>query len=189
MKSLKDAIEQKGLIISDEVLKVDSFLNHQIDCPLVMKMADEFYEHFKDKKITKIVTIESSGVAPSFATACRFGVPMVFIKKAQPSTMQDPVSCQVFSFTKNKYYPICMERQYLSEEDNVLFIDDFLANGEAFKAAENLIKECGANISGVGIVIEKAFQKGHKYIVDAGYDFCALASIASIKDKKITWAE
>ena len=103
--------------------------------------------------------------------------------------MQDPVSCQVFSFTKNKYYPICMERQYLSEEDNVLFIDDFLANGEAFKAAENLIKECGANISGVGIVIEKAFQKGHKYIVDAGYDFCALASIASIKDKKITWAE
>lgn len=81
MKSLKDAIEQKGLIISDEVLKVDSFLNHQIDCPLVMEMADEFYEHFKDKKITKIVTIESSGVAPSFATACRFGVPMVFIKK------------------------------------------------------------------------------------------------------------
>ena len=82
MKSLKDAIEQKGLIISDEVLKVDSFLNHQIDCPLVMEMADEFYEHFKDKKITKIVTIESSGVAPSFATACRFGVPMVFIQSA-----------------------------------------------------------------------------------------------------------
>ena len=133
MKSLKDAIEQKGLIISDEVLKVDSFLNHQIDCPLVMEMADEFYEHFKDKKITKIVTIESSGVAPSFATACRFGVPMVFIKKAQPSTMQDPVSCQVFSFTKNKYYPICMERQYLSEEDNVLFIDDFLATEKHLK--------------------------------------------------------
>ena len=90
MKSLKDTIEQKGLIISDEVLKVDSFLNHQIDCPLVMEMADEFYEHFKDKKITKIVTIESSGVAPSFATACRFGVPMVFTKKAQPRALQLP---------------------------------------------------------------------------------------------------
>lgn len=189
MKNLKAAIETKGTIINDEVLKVDSFLNHQIDCPLVMEMADNFYEHFKDKKITKIVTIESSGIAPSFATACKFEVPIVFIKKAQPSTMQNPVSYEVFSFTKNKHYTICMEKEYVSKDDNILFIDDFLANGEAFKAAEVLIKECGANIAGVGIVIEKAFQKGHQYLLDSGYDLCALASIASIKDKKITWAK
>lgn len=189
MNKLKSAVEAQGRIISDEVLKVDSFLNHQVDCSLVMEMAEQFYEHFKDKNVTKVVTIESSGIAPSFATACKFNVPMIFIKKAQPSTMQNPVSHEVFSFTKNKHYTICMEKDYLTANDNVLFIDDFLANGEAFKAAEVLIKECGANISGVGIVIEKAFQKGHQYILDNGYDLCALASIASIKDKKITWAE
>lgn len=189
MKNLKDAIETKGTIINDEVVKVDSFLNHQIDCSLVTEMGESFYEHFKNSNITKVVTIESSGVAPSFAAACKFGVPMIFIKKAQPSTMQNPVSYEVFSFTKNKHYTICMEKDYLTKNDNVLFIDDFLANGEAFKAAEVLIKECGAKVAGVGIVIEKAFQKGHQYILDQGYNLCCLASIASIENKKITWAE
>lgn len=189
MDNLKKAIETKGLIISDEILKVDSFLNHQIDTKLVAEMADEFYQHFKDKNITKVITIESSGIAPSFITAYKLDVPMIFIKKAKPSTMQNPVSYEVFSFTKNKHYTICMEKDYISKDDNILFIDDFLANGEAFKAAEHLIQECEAKIAGVGIVIEKAFQKGHQYITEAGYDLCALASIASIKDKQITWAE
>lgn len=188
MKALKNAIETRGHFINDEVLKVDSFLNHQIDCELVDEMGKEFYEHFKDKGITKVITIESSGIAPAYAAAIRLGVPMVFIKKAQPSTMQDPLSAQVFSFTKNKTYTICLESEYLDENDKVLFIDDFLANGEAFKGAEVLMTQKNVTITGVGIVIEKSFQKGHQYIVNKGYDLCALASIADVKDKKITWA-
>ena len=189
MKALKDAIETRGHFINDEVLKVDAFLNHQIDCKLVDQMGEEFYQHFKNKGITKVITIESSGIAPAYATAIRLNVPLIFIKKAQPSTMINPAFAEVFSFTKNKTYPICIEKEYLRKGDQLLFIDDFLANGEAFKGTETLISHTDAKIVGVGMVIEKAFQKGHAYIMDKGYDFQALASIASVKDKKITWAD
>ncbi len=189
MKALKDAIETRGHFISDEVLKVDSFLNHQIDCALVDEMGKEFYEHFKDKGITKVITVESSGIAPAYAAAIRLNVPLIFIKKTQPSTMQNPAFSQVFSFTKNKTYPICLEKEYVTENDKVLFIDDFLANGEAFKGTEDLIAQTGATIVGVGMVIEKAFQKGHAYIIEKGYDLHALASIAQVKNKKIEWAD
>ena len=141
MKALKNAIETRGHYINDEVLKVDAFLNHQIDCSLVDEMGNEFYEHFKNKGITKVVTIESSGIAPAYATAIRLNVPLIFIKKTQPSTMIDPAFAEVFSFTKNKTYPICIEKEYLKKGDKVLFIDDFLANGEAFKGTENLIAQ------------------------------------------------
>ena len=170
MKALKNAIETRGHFINDEVLKVDAFLNHQIDCSLVDEMGNEFYEHFKNKGITKVVTIESSGIAPAYATAIRLNVPLIFIKKTQPSTMIDPAFAEVFSFTKNKTYPICIEKEYLKKGDKVLFIDDFLANGEAFKGTENLIAQAQAEIVGVGMVIEKAFQKGHAYITEKGYD-------------------
>ena len=170
MKALKNAIETRGHFINDEVLKVDAFLNHQIDCSLVDEMGNEFYEHFKNKGITKVVTIESSGIAPAYATAIRLNVPLIFIKKTQPSTMIDPAFAEVFSFTKNKTYPICIEKEYLKKGDKVLFIDDFLANGEAFKGTENLIAQAQAEIVGVGMVIEKAFQKGHAYIAEKGYD-------------------
>lgn len=189
MKALKNAIETRGHFINDEVLKVDAFLNHQIDCSLVDEMGNEFYEHFKNKGITKVVTIESSGIAPAYATATRLNVPLIFIKKTQPSTMIDPAFAEVFSFTKNKTYPICIEKEYLKKGDKVLFIDDFLANGEAFKGTENLIAQAQAEIVGVGMVIEKAFQKGHAYIAEKGYDLLALASIAGVKNKKITWAD
>ena len=168
MKALKNAIQSRGHFINDEVLKVDAFLNHQIDCSLVDEMGNEFYEHFKDKGITKVVTIESSGIAPAYATAIRLNVPLIFI---------------------NKTYPICIEKEYLKKGDKVLFIDDFLANGEAFKGTENLIAQAQAEIVGVGMVIEKAFQKGHAYISEKGYDLLALASIAGVKNKKITWAD
>ena len=189
MQLLKEAILTKGKVIDDKIIKIDSFLNHQVDVDLVSAMADEFYEHYKDAGITKIITLETSGIAPAFATALRMKVPFIFIKKAQPSTMQNPVTTKVFSFTKNKVYEVCMEKDYVSEQDKVLFIDDFLANGEAFKACENLIGKCGAELKGVGIVVEKAFQDGHKYIVDKGYDLYALASVDTIKDGQIVWAD
>lgn len=189
MKALQEAIETRGYFITDEILKVDAFLNHQIDCNLVDEMGKEFYEHFKNKGITKVITIESSGIAPAYAAAFRLNVPLIFIKKTQPSTMQNPAFAEVFSFTKNKTYPICLEKEYLSADDKILFVDDFLANGEAFRGAESLINQVGATITGVGIVIEKSFQKGHSYITENGYDLYALASIAEVKNKKITWAD
>ena len=137
MQALKEAIETRGSIISDKIVKVDSFLNHQVDVRLVTEMGEDFYNHFKDAGITKVLTLETSGITPAFATAIKLDVPFIFIKKAQPSTMNNPVTTKVFSFTKNKVYEICMERDYLSADDKVLFIDDFLANGEAFRAVEN----------------------------------------------------
>lgn len=185
MENLKQAIIERGTLIGDEIVKVDSFLNHQIDPQLVNEMGECFYEYFKDKGITKILTVESSGIAPSFVAALKFNVPMIFIKKTHPSTMMNPITATVHSFTKNKTYTVCMDKGYLNENDKVLFIDDFLANGEAFKGVEEIVKQTKAEIAGVGIVIEKEFQKGHAYIVDKGYDLYCLASIISMKDGKV----
>lgn len=189
MQSLKEAIEQKGTIINDEIVKVDSFLNHQVDPVLVDEMGASFYAHFKHKQITKVVTVESSGIAPALMCALRLQVPMIFIKKANPSTMVNALSTTVHSFTKNKTYTMCLEEGYLTKEDNVLFIDDFLANAEAFKGVEELLSKTQSTLVGVGIVIEKAFQKGHQYILDQGYDLYALASIKSISGGKIDFCE
>lgn len=188
MNNLKKNIEEKGIFLDSDILKVDSFLNHQIDIDLVEEMGECFYEHFKNVPITKVVTLESSGIAPAYATARRLHVPMLFIKKSEPNTMQAPLSSSVYSFTKQRSYTICMEQDYLNENDRVLFIDDFLANGEAFKGVEQLIGQSGAKIVGVGICIEKRFQKGHSYICGQGYDLLALASIDHIENKKIIWA-
>ena len=177
MKALKNAIETRGHFINDEVLKVDAFLNHQIDCSLVDEMGNEFYEHFKNKGITKVVTIESSGIAPAYATAIRLNVPLIFIKKTQPSTMIDPAFAEVFSFTKNKTYPICIEKEYLKKGDKVLFIDDFLANGCALEGLIDIVKSSGATIEGVGIAIEKGFQKGGDLIRGKGIRVESLAIV------------
>lgn len=187
MENLKRAILEKGTMIDDRIVKVDAFLNHQIDPKLVAEMGECFYEHFKNKKISKVVTIESSGIAPALMTALKLNVEMIFIKKTNPSTMIDAITTTVHSFTKNKTYSVCMESGYLNEDDTVLFIDDFLANGEAFRGAEEIIKKTGAKIAGVGIVIEKEFQKGHDYILKQGYDLYCLASINTIRNGVITF--
>lgn len=187
MENLKQAIIERGTLIGDQIVKVDSFLNHQIDPKLVNEMGECFYKYFKDKGITKVVTIESSGIAPAFIAAYHFNVPMIFIKKTHPSTMCNPITSTVHSFTKNKTYTVCMDEGYLDENDKVLFIDDFLANGEAFKGAEEIIKQTKASIAGVGIVIEKEFQKGHEYIINQGYDLYCLASIKCMKDGIVTF--
>ena len=128
MKLLQEAIEKRGEIINDFILKVDSFLNHQIDCALMEQIGIEFANYFKDKHFTKIVTIESSGIAPAVFTGLKMNLPVIFLKKSEPSTMKDPVYTEAFSFTKNRKYTLCMERNCLNSEDSVLFIDDFMAN-------------------------------------------------------------
>ena len=132
MKLLEDVILEKGEILEGNILKVDSFMNHQIDPILMEKLGIEFAEYFKDRKITKVLTVESSGIAPSLMCALKLQVPLVFLKKTQPSTMRQPLTSEVFSYTKNKAYTLCMEKHFLNNDDIVLFIDDFLANGEAF---------------------------------------------------------
>ena len=153
------------------------------------QIGDKFYEYFKKYPITKVVTIESSGIAPAFMCARRFNVPMVFIKKAKPSTMDDAYVSEVFSFTKNKSYTICLGKEFLDENDHVLFIDDFLANGQAFLGVEEMIQAAGAKMDGVGIVIDKVFQSGHQMILDRGYDLYSLARIKSFNHDSVVFDE
>lgn len=187
MEQLKTAILKQGRIVNGNILKVDRFLNHQID-PLLMQMiGQEFAKHFQNKGITKILTIESSGIAPAMMTALELHVPLVFVKKAIPSTMDNPLTTKVFSFTKNREYDLTIARAMIDDNDKILFIDDFLANGEAFKAIERLIGQTKATIDGVGIVIDKVFQKGHQYVVDKDYDLCSLALIAKLENGQIVF--
>lgn len=185
MDLLKQAILDQGIIINENILKVDAILNHQIDPLLMDAIAQSFYEYFKEKGITRVITIESSGIAPALLCALKLNVPLTFLKKDVPSTMRQPLTATVTSFTKNKTYTLCADASYIHKTDRVLFIDDFLANGEAFKGAEDLIIQVGATIIGIGIVIDKAFQSGKAYIKEKGYDYHCLASIASMKKNAI----
>ena len=189
MLALRQAIEEKGRVLSDSILKVDTFLNHQIDPVLMQQIGQAFARRFKEEGITKILTIETSGIPPAYATAVELNVPLIFAKKTQPGTMRDPLSTEVYSFTKQKPYTICLERGLLEPGDRVLFIDDFLANGEALKGAIRLTEGCGAQVVGVGIVIAKAFQKGPDWIRAQGLPYCPLASIRTFKDGRVIFEE
>lgn len=182
MKMLEDAIIEKGIILEGDILKVDTIVNHQIDPVLMDEAGKAFYEYFKDKKITKILTVESSGIAPALTCALRFNVPLVFLKKTLPSTMLEPLTAEVISYTKNKKYTLCMEKGFVEDGDRILVIDDFLANGEAFRGVEKIIEQTNATIEGVGILIEKSFQSGRQYILDKGYDLYSLAQIKSLRN-------
>ncbi len=186
---LEEEIKRRGKVINGEILKVDSFLNHQVDPMLMKAIGEEFYQHFKKYPITKVVTIETSGIAPALMCALKLQVPMIFIKKAQPSTMQEAYTSNVFSFTKNKSYTICLSKHLINEDDHILFIDDFLANGQAFLGVEQIIHEAGAVIDGVGMVIDKTFQEGHKLIRDKGYDLYSLARIKSLDENGVVFED
>lgn len=159
MEELKNKILNQAVILNDNILKVDSFINHQVDCSLMEKIGQDFANYFKSYKITKVVTIESSGIAPAIFTALKLNVPMIVLKK-QPSQILngDVYQVPVKSFTKNLIYTLTISKKYISSNDNVLIIDDFLANGEASSGAINLLQFTGASIAGIGIVIEKSFQ-------------------------------
>ena len=189
MKILVDAILEKGQILEGNILKVDTIINHQIDPVLMDQIGDEFYNHYKDKGITKVVTVESSGIAPAMMCALKLNVPLLFLKKPQPSTKVNPLTAEVFSYTKNKQYTLCAERSFIDDNDKILFIDDFLANGEAFRGVEEIVGQTKAELGGVGILIENSFQAGHDYIVNKGYDLYSLANIVSFDNGEIKFAE
>ena len=184
MKLLEDRILKDGHIGADNVLKVDSFLNHQIDVNFVCELGKEFYRLFKDENITKILTIEASGIGIACLAAQYFGVPVVFAKKTKTINIySDTYNATVHSYTHKKDYDIVVSKEFLSKEDNVLIIDDFLAKGSALTALLMLIEKAGAKTAGAGIVIEKACQGGGNLVRDMGIRVESLAKIKSISKK------
>lgn len=181
MKLLEEKILAEGLALSESVLKVDSFINHQVDPELMAAIGADFAEYYKDAKITKVLTIESSGIAPAVYTAQVLGVPMIILKKQTSKILNgNVVQTNITSFTKGTSYELTLSKDYVSADDTVLIIDDFLANGEAAMGAIRLANMTGATIAGVGILIEKSFQKGRQRIIDAGYDVYSLARVAKL---------
>ena len=189
MKILEERILKDGQAIGTEILKVDSFLNHQVDIGLTDQIGEEFAKLFAESGATKILTVEASGIPAACAAARAMGnLPMVFAKKAAPNTMIDGCyTAPVKSFTKGTLATVRVSKAYLKPEDKVLVIDDFLATGEAAIGLLDLIKQSGAKCVGFGAVVEKAWQGGHKRLVDLGYRVESLAVIASINDGNINF--
>lgn len=190
MKLLEDRIKKDGEILDGDVLKINSFLNHQVDPQLMMQCGEEFNRLFADQKIDKVLTCEASGIAPGVMTAYVLGVSMVFARKKKPSTLNDTVYwADVFSYTKKVNNKICVEEKFLHKGENLLIIDDFVAHGEAVKGMVNIAKQAECNIVGVGAVVAKTFQGGSDWVKQHGLHFEALASIDSFKDGQVHFAK
>ena len=181
VKLLEDRIRRDGVVLNEDVLKVDSFLNHQMDVELFNEMGKEFKRLFADKPINKILTIEASGIGIACIVAQSFHVPVVFAKKSQSVNIDgDLYTSKVESFTHKRVYDIIVSKKFLSADDHVLIIDDFLANGCAVMGLIDLINEAGATLEGVGIAVEKGFQQGGKLIREKGIRLESLAVIESM---------
>ncbi|NLL52398.1 MAG: xanthine phosphoribosyltransferase [Peptococcaceae bacterium] len=191
MELLKEYIIEKGRVIADDVLKVDSFLNHQLDIGLYQAIGQEFQQRFSQDSISKILTIEASGIGIACITAQYFGnLPVVFAKKFSAKNLNPEVyESRVFSFTKGQFYQIRVDKKYLNSRDNILIIDDFLANGNAVLGLLDIVRQAGAKISGVGIVIEKSFQDGREKILKENVRLESLARIKSLEGGKVTFMD
>lgn len=190
MKLLEDRIRKDGIIREGNVLKVDSFINHQMDIKLFEEMAKEWKKLFADKKINKILTIEASGIGIAAIVAREFDVPVVFDKKSKSINLDDNnFSTKIQSFTHSKIYDVIVSKKFLSPEDHILIIDDFLANGCALLGLTDLVESAGATVEGIGIAIEKGFQQGGKIIREKGYQLESLAIVESMNaaDNTITF--
>lgn len=184
MKLLEERISKDGVVKKGNVLKVDSFLNHQLDIKLYNEMGKEFKRLFADKNITKILTIEASGIGIAAITAQYFDVPVVFAKKSQSINLDGSTyNTKIQSFTHNRVYDVIVSKKYLSSDDHVLIIDDFLANGCAVNGLIEIIESSGASIEGIGIAIEKGFQEGGKSLRERGYQVESLAIVESMNDE------
>ncbi|WP_055667555.1 xanthine phosphoribosyltransferase [Desnuesiella massiliensis] len=187
MELLKQKILECGQVIGNDILKVDSFLNHQMDVRLFNEMGKEFKKRFENEEVTKILTIEASGIGIACIAAQYFNnVPVVFAKKALGSNMDiDNYEAEVHSFTKQRTYNIKVNKNYIDEKDKVLIIDDFLANGRAALGLIDIVKQALANVVGVGIVIEKGFQCGREVIEKQGVRIESLAIVKEMKDNQV----
>lgn len=186
MKLLEEKILNEGRVVDKDILKVDNFLNHQIDINFLNEVGKEFKEIFKDKKIDKILTIEASGIAIACMTAGYFNVPVVFAKKTESKNLdKDTYESEVYSFTKGKSYKIKVSKRYVENGENILILDDFLANGRAVLGLKDIVGQAGANLVGVGIVIEKGFQEGGEVLRNMGINLKSLAIIDSMEEGRV----
>lgn len=184
MRKLIERIRTDGRILPGDILKIDNFLNHQIDVKLLDEIGEEFYHLFRDKEVNKILTIESSGIAIASSTSRCFGyVPVVYAKKTLAANMaKDTYECKEHSYTRDVEYTVQVAKEFLNADDKVLILDDFLANGEAMKAMISICNQAKAKIAGCGAVVCKTYQPGMKYIMDLGYDLKILAPVTSMSD-------
>ena len=190
MELLKSRILRDGIVKSGNVLKVDSFLNHQVDSRLMDEIGREFYRRFHEDRITKVLTIEASGIAVAYATARYFSVPVVYARKTKSSTLDtNAYTSRVKSFTHNDVNWAMVSANYLNEEDRVLIIDDFLAEGNATQGLLEICDYAGATVVGVGIVIEKGFQNGGNMLRENGVHLESLAIIESMGPEGIKFRD
>lgn len=190
LKELQERIKKDGIVLSEDILKVDSFINHQIDPELMVHIGEAFAEHFKDQGITKIATIESSGIAPALMTAQSMRLPLIILKKQPSKVLNDNLfQTEVTAFTKGTSYELTLSSRFISDKDHVLIIDDFLANGEAATGAIRLIRKAHATVAGVGILIEKSFQPGRDKLTSQGLDVYSLARIRHMEAGSIEFIE
>lgn len=190
LKLLEEFIKEKGTVLPGNVLKVDAFLNHQIDPGLMQEMGKAFAERFQDLGITKIVTIESSGIAPAVFAGLALSVPVVFARKKKSVTLTDNLyTSTVYSYTKKESNDISVSKQFLTDADTILVIDDFLANGQAALGVLEIAELAGAKVAGIGIVIEKSFQQGRELLNKTGIPVYSLARIASLENEGILFLE
>ena len=181
MNFLEQRILKDGIVKPGNVLKVDSFLNHQMDIDLMEQIGEEFHRRFADKKITKVLTIEASGIGIAYPVAKQFGVPLVFAKKAKSSNLDGEMYvAEVESFTHKNKNQVIVSKRFLQEDDNVLIIDDFLANGCALQGLISIVESAGATVAGLGIAVEKGFQIGGRVIRNLGYQLESLAIVESM---------
>lgn len=188
MKLLEDKIKQDGIAVNEHILKVDSFINHQVDPLLMQEFGKDIAAHFKDRGVTKIATIESSGIAPALMASAAMNVPLIILKK-QPSKIlnQDLYQTVVTSFTKETNYELTLSKKYINDQDHVLIVDDFLANGEAATAALRLLRMSHATIAGLAVLIEKSFQPGREKLTSQGIEVYALARIGKMAEGCISF--
>ena len=187
MNFLQERILKDGEVKPGNVLKVNSFLNHQMDIALLDRIGEEFYHRFKDKKITKVLTIEASGIAIAYPVARCFGVPMLFAKKSKTVNVDgDMYVAEVESFTHKNKNQVIVSKRFLTSDDHVLIIDDFLANGCALRGLISIVESAGATIEGLGVAIEKGFQPGGAQIRALGYRLESLAIVESMDDQNGT---
>lgn len=190
MKILEDRIKQDGRVLGEDVLKVDNFLNHQVDPELMQALGEEFARLFADEKIDKVLTVESSGIAPAVFAALSLQVPMVFARKKKSITLSsESYVADVYSFTKQETNHVMIDKRFLHEGERVLLIDDFLANGQAVTGLMEIANDAKAEVVGVGIVVEKTFQKGRAMLDDQGVHVESLARIASFEDGQVVFAD
>lgn len=186
MQELNEKIKKYGTVLPGNVLKVDSFLNHQVDTELMYKVGQAFADHFKDQGITRIWTVESSGIAPAVMTGLAMHLPVIFARKHKSLTLNsDMYTADVYSYTKKTTNKISISKKYVTPGEKVLLIDDFLANGQAVEGMMEIADQAGVQVAGAGIVIEKSFQPGGKELRDKGVEVYSLARIKSLANQQV----